>query len=204
MTNLSEEKKAIRRSMSLLLADFCRDKETAASASKKACAAIASLPAFAAADTLLAYMAMDSEANCRDLMERALKEGKNLALPRVQPGTSLMDFYLLHPKLPLESQLQTGAWGILEPKSTLPLFEAEKATGSVCMIVPGIAFTKDGRRLGHGKGFYDRYIARLQKSRAFLFLCGFCFSRQLLPALPCDSYDIPMNAVASEEGVMLI
>jgi 5-formyltetrahydrofolate cyclo-ligase len=66
------------------------------------------------------------------------------------------------------------------------------------VLVPGLAFTKDGRRLGRGGGFYDRYLASLS-SRTLKI--GVCFALQLVETLPLEPHDQRLNAVATEEGV---
>ena len=66
------------------------------------------------------------------------------------------------------------------------------------ILVPGLAFTKPGHRLGRGGGFYDRYLALLP---ATTLKIGVCFATQLVETLPTEPHDQCMNAVATEEGV---
>ena len=63
------------------------------------------------------------------------------------------------------------------------------------MLVPGVAFTKDGKRLGHGKGFYDIYIERMKKAGLNPYLCGICLPCQLVEDIPTDEHDILMDKV---------
>ena len=134
---------------------------------------------------------------CSALLYYALEKGKETALPRVIPGTSRMDFYFLDGSLNFGDQIECGSFGISEPLSSLEKFEVspQLAGKRILMIVPGLAFTKDGRRLGHGKGFYDRYIERLKKTGARITLAGFCFPCQLVNELPVDEHDLPMDMV---------
>ncbi|MBQ1593805.1 MAG: 5-formyltetrahydrofolate cyclo-ligase, partial [Treponema sp.] len=153
-------------------------------------------------DAILSYMPMPKEASPLSITEAALKDGKALALPRVLPNTSIMDFYLIKKDLPLQSQLTKGSWNIDEPSACcenfLPLVGK---FNKITVIVPGVAFTKDGLRLGHGKGFYDIYIKRLlekcRETESSVTLAGLCFDFQLLPELPCESHDIKMNLILS-------
>ena len=197
---ITDSKRQLRTAMYQTLADFCATGAMAA-ASEKACAAVLGLPEFAAADTILAYMPMPQEADCAALFAAAFAGGKQLLLPRVVRGSSDMDFYTLSAAMPLSAQTESGSYNIREPKTTLPRFMPEDCSGSIFVVVPGVAFTRGGARLGHGKGFYDRYIARLKQSGARLTLCGFCFDVQLVGAIPCDGYDVPMDYVASESGI---
>ena len=66
------------------------------------------------------------------------------------------------------------------------------------ILVPGLAFTKQGHRLGRGGGFYDRYLAQLP---ATTLKIGVCFAVQLVEALPSEPHDQRMNAVVTEEGL---
>jgi 5-formyltetrahydrofolate cyclo-ligase len=66
------------------------------------------------------------------------------------------------------------------------------------ILVPGLAFTRQGHRLGRGGGFYDRYLALLP---AATLKVGVCFAVQLVEALPCEPHDQLMDIVATEEGL---
>lgn len=194
-----EEKRALRKRMRQTLLHWLSEAPSPApTASAACCHLIEQLPEFTQADTVLAYMALSEEADCSALIEAAAQHGKQVALPRVQPGTSDMDFFLLDKTAPLSTQTTVGAWGIQEPLTTLRRFELETAAGRIFMIVPGVAFSSDGARLGHGKGFYDRYIARLAHSAASVCLCGFCFSVQCVAQVPTDCYDRRMDIVVTE------
>ena len=170
--------------------------------SNRICSAFLQTKFYKEADAILSYMPMPKEASPLSITEAALKDGKTVALPRVLPNTSIMDFYLIKKDVPLQSQLTKGAWNIDEPSACcenfFPLIEKFK---KISVIVPGVAFTKEGVRLGHGKGFYDIYIKRLlekcHETESSVTLAGLCFGFQLLPELPCESHDIKMNLILS-------
>lgn len=204
LTDTQEEKRALRKATKARLDAFFAEPARAKIAGEKACAYVARDEAFLHADTVFLYMPMEKEADCTPLIEIARAQNKRIAIPRVIPHTSDMDFYLLDNALSIEEQTETGGWGIREPKTTLSRFEPELAQGNIFVIVPGVAFTKSGKRLGHGKGYYDRYISRLQKSKAHLRLCGFCYDAQFACDIPTDRYDMPMQAIASESGLIRI
>jgi len=113
-----------------------------------------------------------------------------VVLPRVADnpdGEPEMEFYDFDP-----SAMARGAYGIDEPQC-----DASCPPELIdLMVVPGMAFTRDGARLGRGKGYYDRYIAR-EGFRARRI--GVCFRHQLLPELPAEPHDIPMDAVVTAE-----
>ena len=144
---------------------------------------------------IMAYIPSGGEADCIPLIKKAMEENKTVCLPKVISGTSFMDFYILNNSVPLEEQLEKGAFGILEPVCTLPLFDVEKNTEKLFMVVPGVAFTAGGKRCGHGKGFYDIYIEKLRNTGSEIFLCGFCNSFQIFKDIPCEAFDVLMNRV---------
>ena len=113
-----------------------------------------------------------------------------------------MDFYIISGQKELSLQLQEGLWGIREPfanKENLFDCDASFSQKKICVIVPGLAFTKDGKRLGRGKGFYDIYLSSLlekaQLYKASVTLLGFCFDCQILQTIPASSQDISMDFV---------
>ena len=166
---------------------------------------------FLEADAVLSYMATEREISADKICMKAMEEGKILALPRTVPGTRLMDFYVVDEKKNLDEQLEKGMWEIREPKKTLPIFSAKKISEEkkcgckILVINPGVAFTKDGTRLGHGKGFYDIYLKKLisecAESKCALSLMGLCFSTQLLPRIPSSDHDVKMDSVMCLDNV---
>ena len=109
-----------------------------------------------------------------------------VVLPRItmsSPEESLMEFYDYSPE-----EICDGTFGIREPQGK----RAVKADEIDFMIVPGVAFTRSGARLGRGKGYYDRYLAR-DGFRALKI--GVCHSCQLLSEIPTQPYDVEMDMV---------
>ncbi len=165
------------------------------------CGKITALSEYKDAELIFAYIPDRLEADCTPVILDALEKGKKVVVPKVdfeamKKGMSSMDFYFLENR-PLEEQLETGTYGIREPKSGLEKIEIRKYAGIFLpfMIVPGVAFTKDGKRLGHGKGFYDIYIEKMRRSGMKPFLCGVCLPCQIVEDLPTDEHDVPMDKV---------
>ena len=104
-----------------------------------------------------------------------------VVLPRVSGDD--MEFYEL-----ASSSLTEGAYGILEPQGSVPCCADEIDL----MVVPGVAFTAAGDRLGRGKGYYDKYLSR-KSFRAFCV--GVCYAHQLLAELPTESHDKRMDMI---------
>lgn len=99
----------------------------------------------------------------------------------------------------LGSQTDVNAWGIREPLPTLPLVSKDKIPARTAILVPGLAFCNDGRRLGRGKGFYDRYLSELLAANpAFAErgkICGYCMVVQVADTVPTEENDVRVQAL---------
>lgn len=195
---VKEEKKILREKIKNALNSMPR--EMAKSESEKCCSLIIESTDFKNADVVLCYMATEKEINADTICTETLRCGKILALPKTVPSTRLMDFYIMDGGKNLDEQILIGDWHIREPIPTLPVFNAEKISGKkILAIIPGVAFTNDGARLGHGKGFYDIYLKKLlsqcKKSGCTITLTGLCFSIQILGTLPSSAHDVRMHKI---------
>lgn len=174
--------------------------------SEKASAVLIGEAAFAEAGVVLSYCAMEREADPHIATDFALRQKKKVALPRCVPGTGLMEFYTLSPDEPLSAQTKEGMWHIREPRQNpLRLFEPETCMdGPVLAVVPGIAFGPGGERLGRGRGYYDRYLARLRSALSAngvaLTVAGFCFPFQHGTPFCVQEHDEPVDAVVTACG----
>ena len=176
---------------------------------------VSELSEYKNAEIIFAYIPDRLEADCMPVIQDALKNGKKVCVPKVdfessKSGKNEMDFYFLDSSRPIEDQLETGTYGIREPKAGLEIFRgvAGYSSGTACgdrlfkntfifVLVPGVAFTKDGKRLGHGKGFYDIYIERFKQEGIKPFLCGFCLPCQIVDEIPTDEHDVLMDEVVT-------
>ena len=147
-------------------------------------------------------MSLAEEVDVLPIIARAFIDKKRVLLPRIVVGSNAMDFYeLAAPVLGLQSlasalgsQTEANAWGIREPLATLPLIEKKDFPARTAILVPGLAFCKDGRRLGRGKGFYDRYLSELVAQNAAFAergkICGYCMAAQLSENVPTEESDV--------------
>lgn len=141
---------------------------------------------FADARTLLLYSALPDEVPTQQLLDQCVAQGKTVLLPRV---TGPADMELR--RYTGQHDLQTGAYGILEP--TGPCFP-DDADIDVA-VIPGVAFDHEGHRLGRGRGYYDRFLARLHAHGITPFLIGLCFPWQLTDAIPVAPHDIRLDCI---------
>ena len=164
------------------------------SESQRICNAIIQSKEYQAAPLILFYMAMDDEVDLKLLNDDALNRKKLVGLPRIIPQSGLMDFYYATAQTQLKAE---ASYGIKEPEALAQnLIDPQNLPDGTLIIVPGRAFTKDGCRLGRGKGFYDRWLSKIpsdKKNRVHLF--GVCFPQQIVESIPCDEHDIKMDSV---------
>ena len=144
---------------------------------------IEALEAYRKANVVALYWSLAGEVCTHELVHRAA-HSKKVVLPVVTGD--VMHFAEVAPDL---SNLSQGAFGVMEPRE-----------GQVCppeqidfMLVPGMAFDANGRRLGHGKGYYDRYFELYKGATA-----GVCFDFQLVDEVPCEEFDKRVDMVISE------
>jgi 5-formyltetrahydrofolate cyclo-ligase len=138
-------------------------------------------PRFASAHTLLLYHSLPDEVQTAEFI-RKWSTRKRIILPVVVGDDLELRVY------EGETSLRKGAFNILEPTGTL-FTEYEELD---LAIIPGVAFDPNGNRLGRGKGYYDRLLARLP---ATLYKIGICFDFQKLPNIPTEPHDHVMNEV---------
>ena len=157
---------------------------------------------------LLCYYPLRTEISPLDVAHAFLQQGKTVALPRVDVARHEMEFFTLDPRLTLDQQVARGAFGIAEPEGGKPFRLTGLSRGTaVLLVAPGLAFGRDGSRLGRGAGFYDRMIARLRREASLcgvaVVVCGFCFALQLEDSVPTCAQDELVDAIVCEKGIFL-
>lgn len=152
--------------------------------SQSACTKIITSEIWQGAGTVLLYHALPDEVDTQLLLDNAMSSGKRVLLPKVSGDTLTLHEY--HGP----ASIAVGAYGILEPVT--PEYRGREAH---LAIVPGVAFDRQGHRLGRGKGYYDRLLCRLKA-----YKIGICFPFQQLGQIPCEEHDILMDeTVACQE-----
>lgn len=148
---------------------------------------VLSMPEFRDAGTVFAYLSVDRECDTRRIVEDLLKEGRRVALPRSRRGGA-MDF------AEYDGTLAGGIFGIPQPPDTAPAVEPEPGD---FMLVPGLCCDRRGIRLGHGEGYYDRYLAGHSVVTACL-----CRDALLLEKVPKDWNDFAVCYVITEREII--
>lgn len=151
--------------------------------SQAICREVASMPWWQSARTVLLYHALPDEPDLQLLLDEAVSQGKQVLLPVVVGD----DLVLRHYKG--RDTLREGAFHILEP--TGDDFPTERYGEMDLALIPGMAFDREGHRLGRGRGYYDRLLPRIPQA----YKLGVCFPFQLLPAIPSEPHDIAVDEV---------
>lgn len=139
--------------------------------------------------SVLMYMALPGEVQTKELVESLFRRGLQIWLPKVV-GENLE----IRAFEGMES-LEKGSFGVYEPTGRLctDLSEIEM------IVVPGVAFSVDGDRMGYGKGYYDRLLSQTNAIRV-----GFCFEFQLVENLPVEPHDKSMDMLLTENQVIVL
>jgi len=148
--------------------------------SKSVTESILITPEWKKAEEVFLFSSIPDEIDTKYLIESALSENKRVILPVIR-GEEI-DLYYYD-----SNKIVVGTFGILEPST-----DSEKATvGDIDLaIIPGRAFTKEGKRLGRGKGYYDRLLPSLSCLK-----WGICYPCQIVDDIAVDPWDIPMDKV---------
>lgn len=144
---------------------------------------VEALDSFGKAQCVAAFVAMPDEVPTKEILERWLKLGKRIVVPRVEGD--IMRFYDYSP-----DRIVVGAYGIEEPVG----YDEVAPTEIDLIIVPARAFTLAGARLGRGGGFYDKYMS-LEGFSAYKV--GVAFGCQIFDELPTDKHDIRVDTVVA-------
>jgi 5-formyltetrahydrofolate cyclo-ligase len=153
-------------------------------ASLQICARLRQQAIWKSAGSILLFAPMPSEPDVWPLLEEALLARKTVALPRFSPATRT---YLAARIQNPEYDLRRGQLGIREPTEACAEFPLSRLD---LVLVPGVAFDLQGRRLGWGKGYYDRLLADVRGVK-----CGVGFDDQIVDAVPVGPRDIHLDFI---------
>ena len=168
--------------------------------SRRICSRFVAQPWYAAAKTVLWYVHCRSEVRTVQCLSQALAEGRQrIVVPyctQDEEGRRQLGLWWLNSL----DELQPGMWNILEPPRQR-WQEAERMIAPAeldLVMVPGVAFDRQGGRLGNGAGYYDRLLGKL---RADAVSVGVCYQSQLLPEVIMQAHDQRMDFVLTEQAL---
>lgn len=136
------------------------------------------------------YMASFNEPRTIPLIRKAISDGKKICVPITNTENTTLSLSYVNDI----TSLKKGAYGISEPA----VIDTANPCDVDLIIVPGIAFDRNGNRIGFGKGFYDRLL-----TDTIAVKIGLCYNFQLCEGITSDKHDIPMNIIITEEGLII-
>ncbi|CAF0824022.1 unnamed protein product [Rotaria sp. Silwood1] len=147
-------------------------------------------PKYQSSRAISIYVHMNTEISTRDIIQHAFQSDKHVFVPRYD--LTSMDMVRIYSLDDLDS-LPVTKWNIRQP--SLDDKNREIATNNIdLIIVPGLGFSLDGSRLGHGKGYYDKYLNSLNGK---FYTIGLAYRQQILEnnSIPMDSEDVRINEI---------
>ncbi len=215
--SLQSRKKALRRQIYSRLDSLNHDEIRAASGA--ICRTVLDLPEWTNAPVVLVFLSMDNEVDTSALVRSAFDAGKIVGAPRMH-GKEILFHRIDSPEGPFE----THSYGIREPGADLPVLcpptsenEPERlgisTHSQVLVIAPGCAFDDEGRRLGHGMGYYDGFFRAMRRPRTGgkrkvepgavpYRAVAVCFDIQIVDEVPTGPNDVKVDTIVSESGII--
>lgn len=138
---------------------------------------------------IMLYYPLGNETDTSDIFKRALIDNKTVVYPTTDINTNEITAVLVD----TDTQFSKGAYSVFEPD-----VKKEFDDKIDLVVVPGIAFDKRGFRVGFGKGCYDRFLEKIEA-----FKVGMCYDFQIVDDIESDSYDIKMEYLVSESGMIV-
>ena len=144
------------------------------------------------AKNIFIYISYDSEVNTKGIIKKALRDNKKIYVPRTEFKTRLMDAV----EITSLNNLIESEYGILEPSVEEPHIDPNEID---LIVVPGVAFDRNGGRMGYGAGFYDRYFKKISKDNMKKVIkLALAYDFQILEKIPMNEQDVPVNYIITE------
>jgi 5-formyltetrahydrofolate cyclo-ligase len=197
MAHPTAEVRAIRRRLRDLRLALQRAERTAAE--RTILSSLERLGLFRRGAHVALYLPMRGEVDVRPCLEIARRHGAQVYLPRI---VNRRRRQMLFAPWAAGGVLRTNAFGILEPGSVAG---ARPVIGLDAIVLPMVGFDADGNRLGMGAGYYDRALRRHRDRAAWRRprLIGVAYACQQLTAIPASPWDVPLDRVVTERGVIV-
>lgn len=144
------------------------------------------------AKTIMAYLAFGNELCLDELLPKAWEAGKKICVPYIVSATEMFSVEITS----LE-QLELDRYGIRSVRAPIKVVEPEELE---LILVPGVAFSQKGQRLGMGAGYYDRFLTMAPQA----ITCGIAYEALLQESLPVEQYDQPVDYIVTEKSILQI
>lgn len=161
--------------------------------SKKIIDNIYNSPYYKNAKTIMTFISFGDEVDTHDFIKESIEKGKIIVIPISIPETK--ELKLSHVKDFRE--LEVGYYDILTPKKEFIRLVDPNSVDLI--IVPGVAFDREGYRIGYGGGYYDRFLSKISKEVPKISIA---FDLQLVDKVPREDFDIPVDYIFTEKEII--
>lgn len=145
------------------------------------------------ANTIFAFVSFKSEVDTHKIIKYAIEDKKTICVPRIESKQKGMEIF----KIDGFEQLKKGYFGILEPLESCPAIDSKELD---LILIPGVAFDRQGGRVGYGAAFYDRFLSSLNKK---VHKIALAYQIQVLNNIPMDEHDVRIDGVITEEEIII-
>ncbi|OTF76143.1 5-formyltetrahydrofolate cyclo-ligase-like protein [Euroglyphus maynei] len=153
------------------------------------------------------YLSMDGkEIDTLPILRHCLQNGKQCFVPRYSPNNPMMEMLQIkswqdYEQMPIEPKYRIKQPSLNDDDDSIKRIDALKSNGLDLILVPGVAFTRTGLRLGHGKGYYDRWLNECRRLSQTIehyhypMTIGLAFSQQIIDELPVNEFDVQIDRI---------
>ncbi|XP_068894224.1 5-formyltetrahydrofolate cyclo-ligase isoform X1 [Tenebrio molitor] len=195
MATQASAKAAIRKQVAEKLTTVSQEEKLRQS--REVLKKLLSLPSFQSSKRVSTYLSIDNEIDTEPIVRKIFECGKECFVPRYSKiGMEMVKLSSIEDW----ETLPVTSWGIKQPKLKDDREDALKTGGLDFIVVPGVAFTSEGLRLGHGGGYYDKFLANIKKCQEKPPACvALAFKEQVLEDLPTSETDVKIDLVLYAE-----
>ena len=194
---VEEQKSFLRKRAKAALKEYRSDLPLMEQTAKSVVTSVTNSDEYKNATMILGFMPMNDEVDIVPLMKQALKDKKKVAVPKMAKSGNDMDFYLIDD---FDGDFTSdNKYNIREPSENCTKLSPDQIPSDALIFVPGLVFNLEGARLGRGKGYYDKYLARVP-DRDKRIVCGVCFTICVTKAVPVEKNDVRVNYLLNEYG----
>ena len=184
----TDPKSEIRREIMGRAPDVSKD--YMAEASLRIRNAVFESPLYRDAGSVFLFISMWNEPDTKDILAAALNDGKRVYIPKCY-----RDHLMSAVRFTGSESFSPGVFGVPEPDDDSDTASADEVD---LIIVPCVAASLDGSRLGHGAGYYDKYLTKIRQD---CFTLAMCFDAVLSDEIPTEPHDRPVDAVVTEKQI---
>lgn len=194
---VEEQKSFLRKRAKAALKEYRSDLPLMEQTAKSVVTSVTNSDEYKNATMILGFMPMNDEVDIVPLMKQALKDKKKVAVPKMAKSGNDMDFYLIDD---FDGDFTSdNKYNIREPSENCTKLSPDQIPSDALIFVPGLVFNLEGARLGRGKGYYDKYLARVPDCDKRI-VCGVCFTICVTKAVPIEKNDVRVNYLLNEYG----